>query len=201
MSDSIRTKEEMFDSLISIIKSDEFKNKLNELNDNFFNLKQEIQIRNLLVELFNRDFKGEERAIAEYRVPNKKASNKNIRIDLALVNSNKKALIELKYLFPNDPQIEKESLKNYFSEREECNYLIAIICNGNKHIRKAYEHYWGIETIFSGRYSEDSQWKELLEKQFESLKSENKSLKPIEFIITVEKPFETTYHFFILERK
>lgn len=202
MSDSIRTKEEMFDSLIKIIKSKRFKRKLAKLNDNFFNLKQEIQIRNLLVELFNKKHKEKgERAIAEYRVPNKKASNKNIRIDLALVNTNKKALIELKYLFPNDPQIEKESLKNYFSEREECNYLIAIICNGNKHIREAYEHYWGIETIFSGRYSEDSQWKELLEKQFESLKSENKSLKPIEFIITVEKPFETTYYFFILERK
>ena len=199
MSDSIRTKEEMFDSLIKIIKSKRFKRKLAKLNDNFFNLKQEIQIRNLLVELFNRDFKGEERAIAEYRVPNKKIPNKNIRIDLALVNTNKKALIELKYLFPNDPQIEKESLKNYFSEREECNYLIAIICNGNKHIRKAYEHYWGIETIFSGRYSEDSQWKELLEKQFKSLESKSKYLKPIE--ITVENPFKTTYHFFILERK
>ena len=174
----------MFKQLLSIIESDEFRVQLTELNDNFFNLKQELQIRNLLVELFNKKHKEKgERAIAEYRVPNKKA------------------LIELKYLFPNDPQIEKESLKNYFSEREECNYLIAIICNGNKHIRKAYEHYWGIETIFSGRYSEDSQWKELLEKQFESLKSENKSLKPIEFIITVEKPFETTYHFFILERK
>lgn len=158
MSDSIRTKEEMFDSLIKIIKSKRFKRKLAKLNDNFFNLKQEIEIRNLLVELFNKKHKEKgERAIAEYRVPNKKASNKNIRIDLALVNTNKKALIELKYLFPNDPQIEKESLKNYFSEREECNYLIAIICNGNKYIREAYEHYWGIETIFSGRYSEDSQ--------------------------------------------
>lgn len=200
MSDSIRTKEEMFDSLIKIIKSKRFKRKLAKLNDNFFNLKQEIQIRNLLVELFNKKHKEKgERAIAEYRVPNKKASNKNIRIDLALVNTNKKALIELKYLFPNDPQIEKESLKNYFSEREECNYLIAIICNGNKHIREAYEHYWGIETIFSGRYSEDSQWKELLEKQFKSLESESNYLEPIE--ITVEKPFKTTYHFFILERK
>ena len=47
MSDSIRKNEEMFDSLISIIKSDEFRVQLAELNDNFFNLKQEIQIRNL----------------------------------------------------------------------------------------------------------------------------------------------------------
>ena len=62
----------MFKQLLSIIESDEFKNKLNELNDNFFNLKQEIHIRNLLVELFNQKHKEEgERAIAEYRVPNK----------------------------------------------------------------------------------------------------------------------------------
>ena len=60
----------MFNQLLSIIESDEFKYKLNELNDNFFNLKQEIHIRNLLVELFNQKHKEEgERAIAEYRVP------------------------------------------------------------------------------------------------------------------------------------
>lgn len=34
----------MFKQLLDIIESDEFKNKLNELNDNFFNLKQEIHI-------------------------------------------------------------------------------------------------------------------------------------------------------------
>ena len=195
MSDSIRTKEEMFDSLIKIIKSKRFKRKLAKLNDNFFNLKQEIQIRNLLVELFNRDFKGEERAIAEYRVPNKKASNKNIRIDLALKNKNEEILIELKYHFANDPQIREESLRNYFEKRIECNYLISIICNGKEKTRNAYEADWGIKTMFGSRYSEDSQWKEVLEKQFKSL--ESKYLEPI----TVEKPFETTYHFFILERK
>ena len=190
----------MFEQLLSIIKSDEFKEKLNELNDNFFNLKQEIHIRNLLVELFNQKYKEQgERAIAEYRVPNKKAPNKNIRIDLALVNNNEKALIELKYLFPNDPQIEKKSLKNYFIERTECDYLIAIICNGKEKTRNAYEADWGIKTMFGSRYSKDSQWKELLEKQFNSLESESKYLEPIE--ISVEKPFETTYHFFILERK
>ncbi|MBM0660229.1 hypothetical protein [Capnocytophaga genosp. AHN8471] len=199
MSDSIRTKEEMFDSLIKIIKSKRFKRKLAKLNDNFFNLKQEIQIRNLLVELFNRDFKGEERAIAEYRVPNKKIPNKNIRIDLALKNKNEEILIELKYHFANDPQIREESLRNYFEKRIECNYLISIICNGKEKTRNAYEADWGIKTMFGSRYSEDSQWKELLEKQFKSLESESNYLEPIE--ITVENPFKTTYHFFILERK
>ena len=186
----------MFKQLLSIIESDEFKNKLNELNDIFFNLKQEIHIRNLLVELFNQKYKEEgERAIEEYRVPNKKIPNKNIRIDLALVNNNKKVLIEFKYLFANDPQIEKESLKNYFIERTECDYLIAIICNGKEKTRRDYEADWEIKTMFGSRYSKDSQWKEVLEKQFKSL--ESKYLEPI----TIEKPFETTYHFFILERK
>lgn len=189
----------MFKKLLEIIRSDEFRVQLAELNDNFFNLKQEIQIRNLLVELFNQKHKQEnERAIAEYRVP-----NKNIRIDLALVNksSKEKILIEFKYHFPEDSQIEEESLRNYFEKRIECDYLISIICNGNEGIRKAYEDDWGIKTMFSGRYSEDFEWKKLLEKQFESLESENKSLKPIEVTIKVDKPFETTYHFFILERK
>ena len=61
MSDSIRTKEEMFNSLIKIIKSKTFKRKLAKLNDNFFNLKQEIHIRNLLVELFRKKVKKRRR--------------------------------------------------------------------------------------------------------------------------------------------
>ena len=194
----------MFNKLLEIIHSNEFRVQLAELNDNFFNLKQEIQIRNLLVELFNQKHKQEnERAIAEYRVSNKKAPNKNIRIDLALVNksSKEKILIEFKYHFPEDSQIKEESLRNYFEKRIECDYLISIICNGNEEIRKAYEEDWGIKTMFAERYSEETQWKELLEKQFSSLESEKKSLKPIEVTIKVDKPFETTYHFFILERK
>lgn len=194
----------MFDKLLKIIHSDEFRVQLAELNDNFFNLKQEIQIRNLLVELFNQKYRQEnERAIAEYRVRNKKVSNKNIRIDLALVkkSSEEKTLIEFKYHFPEDSQIKEESLRNYFEKRIECDYLISIICNGNEEIRKAYEEDWGIKTMFAGNYSEKNQWKELLEKQFSSLESEKKSLKPIEVTIKVDKPFETTYHFFILEKK
>lgn len=184
----------MFEKLLEIIRSDEFRVQLAELNDNFFNLKQELHIRDLLVELFNQKCK-EERAIAEYRVP-----NKNIRIDLALVkkSSKEKILIEFKYHFPKDPQIEKkQSLKKYFEEREDCHYLISIVCNGNKEKRKQFEEKWlNKETIFADRYSGDSQWKEKL---VEELKPLGRSFDSIE--IKVDKPFETTYHFFILETK
>lgn len=188
----------MFEKLLQIICSDEFRVQLAELNDNFFNLKQELHIRDLLVELFNQKCK-EERAIAEYRVPNKKAPNKNIRIDLALVKNSPKEeiLIEFKYHFPKDPQIEKEqSLKKYFEEREECHYLISIVCNGNKEKREQFEEKWlNKETIFADRYSGDTQWKEKL---VEELKPLGHSFDSIE--IKVDKPFETTYLFFILER-
>ena len=187
----------MFDKLLEIIRSDEFRVQLAELNDNFFNLKQELHIRDLLLVLFNKYHSQEGiRAIAEYR----KDPEKNIRIDLALVKRDpeEEILIEFKYHFPKDPQIEKEqSLKKYFEEREECHYLISIVCNGNKEKRKQFEEKWlNKETIFAGRYSESTQWKEKL---IEELKPLGCSFDSIE--IKVDKPFETTYHFFILERE
>ena len=186
----------MFKKLLEIIRSDEFRVQLAELNDNFFNLKQELHIRDLLVEFFNQKCKEDERAIAEYR----KDPNKNIRIDLALVKRSPKEeiLIEFKYHFPKDPQIEKkQSLKRYFEERKECDYLISIVCDGNKKEREQFEKEWlNKKTIFADRYSGDSQWKEKL---VEELKPLGRSFDSIE--IEVDKPFETTYHFFILERK
>ena len=184
----------MFDKLLEIIRSDEFRVQLAELNDNFFNLKQELHIRDLLLVLFNKYHSQEGfRAIAEYRV-------KNIRIDLALVKRSPKEeiLIEFKYHFPKDPQIEKkQSLKKYFEERKECDYLISIVCNGNKEKREQFEEKWlNKETIFADRYSGDSQWKEKL---VEELKPLGCSFESIE--IEVDKPFKTTYHFFILERR
>ena len=152
--------------------------------------------------LFNRYHSQEGfRAIAEYRVLNEEVSNKNIRIDLALVskdNQENAFKIEVKYHFPKDPQIEKkQSLKKYFEERKECDYLISIVCNGNKEKRERFEEKWlNKETIFADRYSGDSQWKEKL---VEELKPLGCSFESIE--IEVDKPFETTYHFFILERK
>ena len=190
----------MFNQLLSIIESDEFKYKLNELNDNFFNLKQEIHIRNLLVELFNRDFKGEERAIAEYLVP-----NKDIRIDLALVNKNNKEnpfKIELKYHFPKDKgEFSKyqESIQKHFDDRES-NGFILIVCNSNTEERESFEKGWlPKKTIFSELSLDKNnyKWKENLKEKFRNTADS----KAYFFEIIVEKPFETTYHFFILERK
>lgn len=190
---------QMFKQLLDIIESDEFKNKLNELNDNFFNLKQEIHIRNLLVELFNQKYKEEgERAIAEYRVD----PNKNIRIDLALVNKDNKEnpfKIELKYHFPKDKggfSEYQESIQKHFFGRNS-NGFILIVCDSDRDLRKKFEEKWDIDTIFPKLSKKDNIWKENLEEKFKRTANSQAYF----FEITVEKPFKTTYHFFILEEK
>ena len=191
----------MFNQLLSIIESDEFRVQLSELNDNFFNLKQEIHIRNLLVELFNQKYKEEgERAIAEYRVP-----NKDIRIDLALVNKDNKEntfKIELKYHFPKDKggfSEYQESIQKHFEDRES-NGFILIVCNSNTEERESFEKVWLFKKAIFSELSLDKnnyKWKVNLEEKFRNTADS----KAYFFEITVEKPFETTYHFFILERK
>ncbi|WP_424656508.1 hypothetical protein [Capnocytophaga granulosa] len=188
----------MFKKLLEIIHSNEFRVQLAELNDNFFNLKQEIQIRNLLVELFNQKHKQEnERAIAEYRVP-----NKDIRIDLALVSKNNQEnafKIELKYHFPKDKggfSEYQESIQKHFEDRGS-NGFILIVCDSDKDLRKKFEEKWDIETIFPKLSKEDNIWKENLEEKFKNTADSQAYFSEI----TVEKPFKTTYHFFILERR
>ena len=189
----------MFEKLLEIIHSNEFRVQLAELNDNFFNLKQEIQIRNLLVELFNQKHKQEnERAIAEHR----KDPNKNIRIDLALVSKNNQEnafKIELKYHFPKDKggfSKYEESIQKHFKNRGS-NGFILIVCDSDKDLRKKFEEKWDIETIFPKLSKEDNIWKENLEEKFKNTADSQAYF----FEITVDKPFKTTYHFFILERE
>ena len=186
----------MFEQLLSIIKSNEFKEKLNELNDNFFNLKQEIHIRNLLVELFNQKYKEQgERAIAEYpRVA-------RTRVDLSLIDNNTESpfKIELKYHFPKDKggfSKYQKSIQKHFIDRGS-NGFILIVCDSDKDLREKFEEKWNIDTIFPKLSKEDNIWKENLKNKFE----ETPDSKSYYYEVTIEKPFETTYHFFILERK
>jgi hypothetical protein len=208
MSDSIRTKEEMFDSLISIIKSKRFKRKLAKLNDNFFNLKQELHIRDLLLALFNKyhSQKGV-RAIAEHpRLEKEKTTREErtsyTRVDLSLVDENfpkNPFKIEFKYHFPKDKggfSEYQESIQKHFENRNS-NGFILIVCDSDKDLRKKFEEKWDVDTIFPKLSKKDNIWKENLEEKFKNTADSQAYF----FEITVEKPFETTYHFFILERK
>ena len=198
----------MFDKLLEIIRSDEFRVQLAELNDNFFNLKQELHIRDLLLVLFNKYHSQEGfRAIAEY--PRRKKPEtledgriSHTRVDLSLVDRENKEnpiKIELKYHFPKDKggfSKYEESIQKHFKNRGS-NGFILIVCDSDKDLRKKFEEKWDIETIFPKLSKEDNIWKENLEEKFKNTADSQAYFSEI----TVEKPFKTTYHFFILERK
>ena len=198
----------MFDKLLEIIRSDEFRVQLAELNDNFFNLKQELHIRDLLLVLFNKYHSQEGiRAIAEHpRLEKEKTTEEErtsyTRVDLSLVDEkNPKApfKIELKYHFPKDKggfSEYQESIQKHFENRGS-NGFILIVCDSDKDLRKKFEEKWDIETIFPKLSKEDNIWKENLEEKFKNTADSQAYFSEI----TVEKPFKTTYHFFILERE
>ena len=198
----------MFKKLLEIIRSDEFRVQLAELNDNFFNLKQELHIRDLLLVLFNKYHSQEEiRAIAEHpRLEKEKTTEEErtsyTRVDLSLVDEKVPKApfkIELKYHFPKDKGAfseYQESIQKHFKNRGS-NGFILIVCDSDKDLRKKFEEKWDIETIFPKLSKEDNIWKENLEEKFKNTADSQAYF----FEITVDKPFKTTYHFFILERK
>ena len=198
----------MFEKLLEIIRSDEFRVQLAELNNNFFNLKQELHIRDLLLVLFNKYHSQEEiRAIAEHpRLEKEKTTEEErtsyTRVDLSLVDEKVPKApfkIELKYHFPKDKggfSEYQESIQKHFENRGS-NGFILIVCDSDKDLRKKFEEKWDIETIFPKLSKEDNIWKENLEEKFKNTADSQAYF----FEITVDKPFKTTYHFFILERK
>ncbi|WP_314967971.1 hypothetical protein [Capnocytophaga gingivalis] len=196
----------MFEKLLEIIRSDEFRVQLAELNDNFFNLKQELHIRDLLLVLFNKYHSQEGfRAIAEYPRKSETLEDGRIshtRVDLSLVDREEKEnpfKIELKYHFPKDKggfSKYEESIQKHFKNRGS-NGFILIVCDSDKDLRKKFEEKWDIETIFPKLSKEDNIWKENLEEKFKNTADSQAYF----FQITVDKPFKTTYHFFILERE
>ena len=199
----------MFKKLLEIIRSDEFRVRLVELNNNFFNLKQELHIRDLLLVLFNKYHSQEGfRAIAEY--PRRKKPEtledgriSHTRVDLSLVDRENKEnpiKIELKYHFPKDKggfSKYEESIQKHFKGRRS-NGFILIVCDSDTKGRENFESIWlNDKTIFSDLSSEDLKWKNNLKEKFENTADSQAYFSEI----TIEKPFKTTYHFFILERE
>ena len=163
----------MFDKLLEIIRSDEFRVQLAELNDNFFNLKQELHIRDLLLVLFNKYHSQEGiRAIAEYPRHKKPETLEDgrishTRVDLSLVDKEEKEnpfKIEFKYHFPKDKggfSEYQESIQKHFKNRKS-NGFILIVCDSDKDLRKKFEEKWDVDTIFPKLSKEDNIWKENL---------------------------------------
>lgn len=138
--DKSTTKKLTENQISEIIKSKKFRNKLNSLNDNYSNQKQELLIRNIILEELNEHFHSNNysnlKAFAEHPRVDK------ARVDLSVVNTenlDNPILIELKYQFTND----FKQLTNYKDvvyadfENRKSDLFILIISNWEKKDKKS----------------------------------------------------------------
>jgi hypothetical protein len=193
-----------------IINDKELKTKLEYINDNYSNLKQENLIRNVILENLNEYFKLN-------NLPNLKAfaehprENRN-RVDLSIVDNeikNEKGKpqpllkIEFKYQFSKDC----DELMDYkgiinkdFNGKRKSDMFILIVCHWDKKEKKVFDDKWGITTKLSRYISGNMDWSTNITNTFNEVCQ--KSDAQIEEIpkIEVNKPFPVEYYFYILKR-
>jgi hypothetical protein len=184
-----------------IIKSKKFKNKLNFLNENYSNQKQELLIRNIILEELNEYFNSNNlsnlKAFAEHPRVDK------ARVDLSIVNKQdieNPILIELKYQFTND----FKQLINYKGviekdfENRKSDMFILIISNWVKEKKKEFDKEWKISSDLSRYISKKTEWKTNIENTLNSF--EQAELEMFDKI-EIDKPYPTEYYFYNLKRK
>ncbi|MCG2792287.1 MAG: hypothetical protein L6262_01910 [Weeksellaceae bacterium] len=183
------------DIFSEIIISENFRNKLESINQNYPNLKQESFIRNTLLEIINKTYSHSQlRAFAEH--PREKG-----RTDLSLVNliDNSVFKVELKFQFTKDDnhfeKYNKVVVKDF--ETKNSDLFIMIVCSFENKIKREYDKTWGISSNLSRFHSDKDVWKENLKVCFDGF-SEKACLE--EFEINVSKPYLTNYIFYLLKR-
>jgi len=189
-------------TILNVIRSEAFAYRLNKINKNYPNLKQENHIRNCILELLNDDFLDSfHRAFAEH--PREKSQRVDLSI-VSLTDIERPFAIELKFQYTNDFKqfLNYESIIEKDFQRvlcnNECNMFILIISHWDKDDKKPYDKQWGIrpEHTLSRFLSLNENWKVNIENMF--AKYEGGTL--IESSLTVNEPYPTHYHFYIITR-
>ncbi len=187
----------------SIIKSEEFRKKLESISDNFFNLKQEIPIRNYLVERYNEIYINS-KAFAEY------PREKNKRVDISLISNNKDItpfLLEIKFNYPKDSKFFSEfryTLNDDFCENRieslklSTSMFMLIVANWDKEEMNGINKRFNINHNLNNYISEKEPWKYNIEKLF--LEESKKGHYYSNLTLRINKPIEIFYSFFILVR-
>ncbi|WP_445956549.1 PD-(D/E)XK nuclease family protein [Yeosuana sp.] len=203
-------KEEIENKILDVIESQNFKEKLNFINYNYPNLKQENLIRNEILERLNEYFIFHKlshlKAFAEHPREN------NNRVDLSIVHTQEGKegkpflRIEFKFQFSNDCQ----QLKNYkgviekdFNGKRNSDMFILIVSNWKKKDKLGFDVKWGELPNLSKYISEKDDWKANILKTLNEFETDELALfdnqqnfKKIE----ITKPYPTEYYFYILRR-
>ena len=196
------TKTEIEGHLLSIIESHLLQNRLELINRNYPNQKQEFHIRNAILEIFNEcnaPVNPHMKAVAESRINGKK-------IDLCITNRHKPEnpfKIEFKFQFSRD----FNSFKKYRSiiesdyEHRQSDAFILIVAHWDKKLKAEFDNKWNI-TPNLNQYichldPEEANWYKNIKQHLESFQPSKLKVRKWQ----VKEPYPVYYSFYLLIRK
>lgn len=203
-------KEKLSSLLYNKLNSNEFRLVLESINCNYPNLKQELFIRNEILESLNKEFsfsKEEQyKAFAEHP-----RGGKGSRIDLSIIDKNNldnPLLIEFKFQYPDDLikfNYSKTIEKDFQFQKHKTHltdlFILFIACWDSKH-KIEFDNVWQIDSNLSRYQVSDGKsiiWKDRLNKDFENFNKDGMLLETIEH--RIEKPYVVNYYIYFLKRK
>lgn len=193
-------KEFILATLKNIISSNKFHENLAEINENFFNLKQESHIRNILLIHINNFFKKNHvnyKALSEYPRIN------NTRVDLSIVNLDyldEIFKIELKFQLVGDYKqnhlIRRKNEIAYDFQEKESDLFILIVIEWDDYEKLAFDKTCGLEkSLINYNKGNLVNWMEAISLLFQSFQNTTLHMhKKIE----ISKPYKTAYQFYFL---
>lgn len=190
---------------MKLLKSSQFLDRLEHINYNYPNLKQECVIRNSVLELLNDYYLPlDKRAFAEHP----REGSKKVDLSIFDKSSKRSFCIEFKFQYTNDfGQFKnyKPLLDNDFTREVrkdiQCDIFVLIVSHWDALDKKEYDLQWGLHSdrnTLSRYLSKDDKWKEnirLLFKDYEEIADK----EVIE--LTVSKPYFTHYSIHIIYKK
>lgn len=189
-------KELYVNKICEIINSNEFRNKLNFINNNYSNLKQENLIRNSILEELNTFYSNNSldfKAFAEHPRIN------GSRVDLSIVDKQNKEFpfkIEFKFQYSKDLENYHRVIEKDFEFRNS-DLFILTIANWDIQSKKEYDTQWNIQTNLSKYISKSDNWRQNIITSFKRFI--NTELIEIEKF-EIDSPYKTEYNFYVLRR-
>ncbi|MEG9329065.1 hypothetical protein V6B16_14055 [Salinimicrobium catena] len=196
------TKAEIGDHLLHIIESPLLQERLELISRNYPNQKQELHIRNAILEIFNEcnaPVNQDLKAVAESRINGNK-------VDLCLINRNELEnpfKVEFKFQFSKDFNRFKKyrSIIEKDYELRESDAFVLIIAHWDKELKADFDNEWKItpdlNQYICHKNPEQAEWKSNIEEHLKSFQPATLDLREKQ----VKEPYPITYSFYIISRK
>lgn len=194
------SKESILATLKNIISSNNFHESLAEINENFFNLKQESHIRNVLLIHINNFFKKKS---LNYKALSEHPRINNTRVDLSIVNLDyldEIFKIELKFQLVGDYKqnylIHRNNEIAYDFQEKESDLFILIVIEWDDYEKLAFDKTCGLErSLINFNKGNLVNWREAVSLLFQNF---HDTTVHVHKKIEISKPYKTAYQFYFL---